>query len=118
LGVVPYLTRDAVWSTLDFIASLPKGAHVVFDYSDPPDTLSPESRMSHDIRAERVASIGESWVSYFEPYELRTTLMELGFSEIEDLGPPQISERYFPSRSTRPPEKGGHIVRASTTPSQ
>ena len=36
LGVVPYLTEQAVFSTLGFIASLPGGAHVVFDYSNPP----------------------------------------------------------------------------------
>ncbi|HXW13686.1 MAG TPA: class I SAM-dependent methyltransferase [Terriglobia bacterium] len=31
LGVVPYLTEEAVWFTLAFIANLPSGAHVVFD---------------------------------------------------------------------------------------
>ncbi len=36
LGVVPYLTEQAVCSTLGFIASLPGGAHVVFDYGNPP----------------------------------------------------------------------------------
>jgi methyltransferase (TIGR00027 family) len=66
LGVVPYLTEDAIWSTLAFIASLPCGAHVVFDYSDPPHTLSPEMRAYHDRRAARVESIGESWIAYFE----------------------------------------------------
>ena len=116
LGVVPYLTREAVWSTLGFIASLPNASQVVFDYSDPPDALSAESRRSHDIRAELVESMGEPWVCHFEPQELRTRLTELGFSEIEDLGPPQISKRYFPARLTRPPETGGHILRASTIP--
>jgi len=50
LGVVPYLAVEAVWSTLSFIASLSQGAHVVFDYSDPPDTLTPEMRAFHDRR--------------------------------------------------------------------
>ena len=35
LGVVPYLTEQAVFSTLSFIAGLPGGADVVFDYSNP-----------------------------------------------------------------------------------
>jgi methyltransferase (TIGR00027 family) len=114
LGVVPYLTEEAVWSTLRFIAGLPNGAHVVFDYSDPPDTLSTEARTAHDSRAERVESMGEAWICHFEAQKLRTRLTNLGFREIEDMGPPQISERYFPHRTTVPPEKGGHIVRAST----
>jgi methyltransferase (TIGR00027 family) len=112
LGVVPYLTEEAVWSTLTDIATLPHGAHVVFDYSDPPATFSPELKLEHDRRAARVAALGEPWINYFEAATLRTKLIQLGFSEIEDLGPPEISARYFPGRVSSPPEKGGHIVRA------
>jgi methyltransferase (TIGR00027 family) len=114
LGVVPYLREPTVWSTLDFIASLPNGAHVVFDYSDPPDTLSPGARAFHDRRAARVHAVGETWVSYFEAQDLRAKLLALGFSEIEDLGPPEISSRYFPNRADAPPARGGHILRAAT----
>jgi len=114
LGVVPYLTEEAVWATLGFIASLPKGAHVVFDYSDPPDSLSPEGRAYHDEHATRVAEMGEAWRSYFEAEELRARLTTLGFAEVEDLGPRQIAARYFPSEGLSLPDKGGHILRAAT----
>jgi methyltransferase (TIGR00027 family) len=112
LGVVPYLTEEAIWSTLAFIASLSGGAHVVFDYSDPPHTLSREARSYHDRRAARVEAVGESWVSYFEADELREKLLSLGFTEVEDLGPPQIAARYIPNLPTPRPERGGHILRA------
>jgi O-methyltransferase involved in polyketide biosynthesis len=114
LGVVPYLTEQAVWSTLGFIAGLADGAHVVFDYSDPPDSLPPASRAIHDRRAAHVAELGEAWVNYFESVKLHTSLMALGFSDIEDLGPPQIASRYFPNRLSSPPDKGGHVLRATT----
>ena len=84
LGVVPYLTDEAVWSTLTYIARLPHGAHVVFDYSDPPATFSPELRLEHDRRAAHVAALGEPWINYFEAATLRTKLIKLGFSDIED----------------------------------
>jgi len=116
LGVVPYLTEDAVWSTLGFIAGLPKGAHVVFDYGNPPDSLPPDLRAIHDERAARVAELGEAWLSYFEENTLHTKLRSIGFSEIEDLGPPQIAARYFPQRAALAPEKGSHILRATTVP--
>ncbi|MGO9255416.1 MAG: class I SAM-dependent methyltransferase [Bryobacteraceae bacterium] len=115
LGCVPYLTEEAIWSTLGFIASLPNGAHVVFDYADPPASLSPEMRHRHDRRAARVAELGEAFLSYFEPDPLRVKLMGLGFSEIEDLGPPQIAARYCPSHASFAPERGGHILRAVQT---
>jgi methyltransferase (TIGR00027 family) len=114
LGVVPYLTEEAVWATAGFIASLPHGAHVVFDYGEDPALLSPEVRDSHEKRAAHVAAMGEAFVSRFTPDGLRAKLTGLGFSEIEDLGPRQIASRYFPSRASSAPERGGHILRAST----
>jgi methyltransferase (TIGR00027 family) len=114
LGVVPYLTEDAVWSTLGFIAGLTGGAHVVFDYGDPPASLPLEMRESHERRAAHVAGLGEAWINYFERDELDGRLMKLGFMEVEDLGPPQIAARYFPTRAAVAAERGGHIVRAGT----
>jgi methyltransferase (TIGR00027 family) len=114
LGVVPYLTEAAVWSTLGYIAGLLQGAHVVFDYADPPQSLPPEMRTDHERRAARVAEAGEAFRSYFESEALRARLMDLGFHEVEDLGPPQMAARYFPNRVASMPEKGGHVVRAST----
>jgi len=112
LGVVPYLNEDAVWSTLGFIARLPLDPQVVFDYGDPPESLSPESRALHEKRAARVAELGEAWVTHFEPEDLHARLSALGFTEIEDLGPPQIAARYLPEPIHPLPARGGHIVRA------
>ena len=114
LGVVPYLTQEAIWSTLGFIAAMPHGAHVVFDYANLPDSLEPEARAFHDNRAERVSAIGEAWLSYFETAELHHKLIAHGFTEIEDLGPAGIAARYFPMRSRSMPENGGHVLHASS----
>jgi methyltransferase (TIGR00027 family) len=114
LGCVPYLTEAAIWATLTFIGSLPNGAQVVFDYSDPPETLSPEMRELHDRRAAHVAALGEAFRSYFEPDGLHAKLAAIGFPEVEDLGPPQIAARYFPGRAASAPARGGHILRAAT----
>ncbi len=116
LGVVPYLTGQAIWATLGYIAGLPGGAHVVFDYSDPPSSFGPEMRAYHDARAARVAELGEAWITHFEPADLRARLQGLGFAEVEDLGPPQIAARYFPNRVANVPAAGGHILRAATIP--
>jgi methyltransferase (TIGR00027 family) len=114
LGVVPYLSEEAVWSTLGFVAGFGGGAHVVFDYSDPPETLSAEARAFHDVRAARVEAEGEAWVTYFEADSLRAKLAGIGFSDVEDLGRSEIAARYFPRRVRTGPNRGGHIVRAAT----
>jgi len=113
LGVVPYLTAEAITSTLDFIAGLPNDAHVIFDYSDPPSSLSGEMRQRHAERAARVAELGEPWISYFEAPQLHTKLRSLGFSKIEDLGPAAIAARYFPNRPLQGNGNGGHVLHAA-----
>jgi len=112
-GVVPYLTREAVLGTLAFIGALPGGAEVTFDYSDPPETLPPDQRAAQAERAATVAAAGEPWITHFAPDELALELRGLGFTEIEDLGPREITARYFkepaPDRT-----RGGHLLRART----
>lgn len=116
LGVVPYLTEQAVFSTLGFIAHLPGRAHVVFDYGNPPASGLDRDRNAdaQEALAARVASIGEAFRSYFETDALHAKLRALGFREIEDLGPALIRERYLANRGGSLPDRGGHIVRATT----
>jgi methyltransferase (TIGR00027 family) len=68
LGVVPYLTEKAVFATLGFITSLSRGAHVVFDYRNPPTTGpdQDEHNAAREALAARVASLGEAFRSEFE----------------------------------------------------
>jgi methyltransferase (TIGR00027 family) len=114
LGVVPYLTEMAVWSTLAFIAGLPGSADVVFDYSDPPESLTPEARARHDARAVRLASLGEPLLTHFDPDRLRAEMAALGFARIEDLDPPSLAERYYPDQARTRSSRGGHVVHAAT----
>jgi hypothetical protein len=39
-----------IWSALGFIAGLPNGAQIVFDYADPPKSLSPEMSATGGLR--------------------------------------------------------------------
>jgi len=114
LGVVPYLTQEAIFATLRFVSGL-AAAQVVFDYADPPETLTPEARAYHDVRAARVATLGEKWLTYFEAQPLRAHLLSFGFAEVEDLGPRELAGRYFPERLAAGvvAERGGHVVRAA-----
>jgi O-methyltransferase involved in polyketide biosynthesis len=88
-------------------------SHVVFDYSDPPETLSVEARAFHDRRANLVEACGEPWVSYFDPRELHARLEKRGLSKVEDLGPREIRSRFFPECMGTLTERGGHILLAT-----
>ena len=92
LGVVPYLTEQAVFSTLGFIASVPSGAHVVFDYANPRASggNQDEYAAGQEQLAARVASLGEAFRSQSENNMLHSKLMALGFGRIENIGRPSL----------------------------
>jgi O-methyltransferase involved in polyketide biosynthesis len=98
-GVVPYLTRSAAMETLRFVASLPPGSEIVFDYALPPESLDPVRRQALDTLAARVAASGEPFQTFFAPSELKEELRRMGFASFEDLGTEEINARYFNDRS-------------------
>ena len=94
LGVVPYLTCEAVSATLHFIAGVPE-SEVVFDYAEPFESY-PAGRREHVMAvAARTASLGEPWLSLFDPCELSEMLGSIGFGEIEDLGLAELTDRFY-----------------------
>jgi len=109
LGVVPYLTGEAVFSTLGWIASLPGGAQVVFDYGNP---AAPGAAADREALARRVAAVGEALKSEFETGELHARLARLGFQVVEDLGPARIRERIQGVKGDGP-DRGGHVLLAT-----
>lgn len=111
LGVVPYLTREAFDATIADVAGEP-GNEIVFDYSDPPESMSPERRAAHLRRAGRVEGIGEPWRTYFVPAQLAADLGVRGLTEIEDLGPAQLGARYLNRHDIPADLAGGHVIRA------
>jgi methyltransferase (TIGR00027 family) len=116
LGVMPYLTEEAVFATLSELARFPGGAEVVFDYANPPHAIEEEAtRDLHRQMAERVAASGEPFRCYFDSAELHARAHELGFSEIEDLDRAALVARYLPDAPIAPrPGPGGHVVRMAT----
>src|SRR5215472_16660385 len=58
LGVVPYLTQDAIGTTLDYMASI-QNSEVVFDYTEPPDALSGEMRGAVTDRTKQLEKTEE-----------------------------------------------------------
>ncbi|HTA66771.1 MAG TPA: hypothetical protein VK776_00775, partial [Bryobacteraceae bacterium] len=55
--------------------------------------------LAMDALASRVARAGEPFRLFLDPRALNRMLRAAGFHEIEDLGPPDIDERYFTGRT-------------------
>ncbi len=100
LGVVPYLTRSAILSTLGYVAAATKaGGGVVFDYSLAAEVLTPRQRAVFEALSERVRASGEPFQSSFVPAELIDRLWELGFGFAQDLSTEALNARYMAERA-------------------
>jgi methyltransferase (TIGR00027 family) len=113
LGVVIYLTKSAIMETLRFVASLSSGSEIVFDYSVSPSRLPEGLRSAHESAANRVAALGEPWITYWDPSALAVELRQIGFREVEDIGPQEANQRYFKDRSDGLQLRGSsHLIKA------
>jgi methyltransferase (TIGR00027 family) len=112
LGVVPYLTQDAIGRTLDYMASI-QNSEVVFDYMEPPEGFSEDLRRIEKQRAEQLEKIGERSDSRFEPAEIAAILRSHGFCALEDIDFQQIACRFGRAvQGLAPGHAGIHVVHA------
>lgn len=111
LGVVPYLTRQSVTSTLRALGSL--SCVVVADYRAPLTSTDPGARGDVSSLERRVAAVGEPLTDPLPPQQMWGMLGDAGFCAVDDLDRPAIRSRLL----GLPPagdSGGGHIVVATT----
>ena len=112
LGVVPYLTENAICRTLEYMSSI-ENSEVVFDYVEPPEAFSEELRQIEKARAEQLEKIGERSDSRFEPAGIAAILRSHGFCAIEDINFREIVSRFGDAVQRLAPGYAGlHVVHA------
>ena len=114
LGVTPYLTHEACGSTLSFVAKMPAGSGVVFDFAVDPALLNAGQRQALDALSERVARYGEPFQLFFDPGKLQDELKGMGFQRTEFLQGKELNARYFKDRDDGLLVRGGlgHLMGA------
>jgi O-methyltransferase involved in polyketide biosynthesis len=98
LGDASYRTVDAALATLSFIASLPKGTGVIFDYAAEHSSPGSFAGTALDALASRISCAGVV-KHLIQPQALAAMLRSMGFGQITD----HIDELS---------PQGGHIVTA------
>jgi methyltransferase (TIGR00027 family) len=114
LGVTVYLTREANLATFRAVAtSSAPGSELVFSYVDQIEFAAGGTRSPDSENAKAVATMGEPYISGFDPNEIATNLGQAGLELVEDLDGRQMSERYARAGASplRPPSTM-HIARA------
>lgn len=114
LGVVPYLSREAIVATLDLIAGI-AGSEVVFDYTEPLENFPAAMRANLTALAARTASLGEPWLSLFDPAEMSALLQARGFGQFLDVTRAELAARYYGDLGQGVVAGAGpHLVRATS----
>lgn len=100
LGAAGCRTVEATLARLAFIASLPKGSGVVFDYAPERTSFGSPSHTALDALASRVVGAGGTVKHLIQPQAVAALLRGLGFQKIVDLAQEELSV------------SGGHLVSA------
>lgn len=93
LGDASYRTLDAALSTLSFIASLPKGSGVIFDYAAEARTSGSVAGTALDALASRFSCATGAVKYMIQPQAVAALLRGLGFGQMLDYADEELSLR-------------------------
>jgi methyltransferase (TIGR00027 family) len=108
LGVTVYLKEAAIDAALKSMAAYPSGSEVVLTFKQPPAKTAGRAAEAARKLADNVASVGEPFVSFYEPKAMEAKLLSAGFGKVEFLDLETADTRYFASRPADLP-KPKHI---------
>ncbi|MGA2178531.1 MAG: class I SAM-dependent methyltransferase [Verrucomicrobiota bacterium] len=108
LGVTMYLNEASIDAALKSMAAYPSGSEVVLTFKQPIAKTTRKAAEAAQKLAENVASVGEPFVSFFEPDAMEAKLTSAGFSKVEFLDLGAAGTRYFALRPADLP-KPKHI---------
>ncbi len=98
LGVTYYLRRESVFDTFRFVAKMPAGSQIVFDFTLADSELDAEGLQAYAIISQHLDKHGEPWLARFAPDTLENELRNLGFSQVFYFSQAHARERYLKDR--------------------
>ena len=90
IGVSLYLTREAITSTLDQIATFAAGSKLAMTFYLPMELLDEEDKPMQEIAEKGARAAGTPFISFFAPDEILALAREAGFKRREN----GIDKRY------------------------
>ena len=100
LGVIRYLSREAVISVLTSIfSSMRAGSEIVFDCGPPPSLLQRLRELPHQTIANWTFKNNGFRPNYFDPASLKCDLKRIGFADVQLFGSTEINVRYCNDRT-------------------
>jgi methyltransferase (TIGR00027 family) len=112
-GVTLYLTKEAIASTLNQIATLATGSTLAMTFYLPKELLDEEDKPLHEIGEKGSREAGTPFVSFFTPAEIISLALEAGFKEAKTISTQDMP--YFNNRSDNLLPASGEVFLRATT---
>ncbi len=114
-GVSLYLTKDAIVSTLQQIASLAPRSKLAMTFYLPMEFLDEEDKPLQQMAEKGAREAGTPFVSFFTPNEILALAREAGFKEATTISTKDMEQLYFKDRTDHLLSASGEVFLLATT---
>ena len=98
-GVTLYLTKEAIISTLNQIATLKSGSKLAMTFYLPMELLDEEDKPMQEIAEKGARASGTPFVSFFAPDEVLNLAFESVLKDAITISTKDLKQRYFANRT-------------------
>ena len=98
-GVSLYLTKEAITSTLNQIATFMSGSMLAMTFYLPMELIDEEDKPLMEMSIKGASASGTPMVSFFAPNEILALAREAGFKEARTLSTKDMEQLYFAHRT-------------------
>jgi methyltransferase (TIGR00027 family) len=114
-GVSLYLTKEAIISTLNQIATLAAGSTLAMTFYLPIELLDEEDKAMQEIAEKGARAAGTPFTSFFAPHDILALAYETGFKEAKAISTKDMEELYFADRTDNLLPASGEIFLLART---
>lgn len=98
-GVTLYLTKDAIYDTLQKLSTLASGSMIAIAFYLPMEHLDKIDQPMHELATKGAAASGTPFVSFFSGEEIIKLAEITGLKEIQIISTKDMTEKYFKNRT-------------------
>ena len=98
IGVIPYLSQEAIEATLSMVATCVPGSEIVFTYCPTESFLDDVAREILEVFSKMAQAAGEPLTTFFAPLEIERVVRRCGLEVADHPTPDDLRARYFSAR--------------------
>jgi methyltransferase (TIGR00027 family) len=114
-GVSLYLTKEAITSVLNQMATFAPGSKLAMTFYLPIELLDEEDKPMQEIAEKGARSAGTPFVSFFAPNEILAMANNAGFKEAKTISTKDMEQLYFTNRTDQLTPASGEVFLLATT---